>query len=86
MIEGLQHYLIIRQGYEVHVFYGTGPQKNELFQTFNLKRPEKVSQHQCGNDLYQSTLIIPSRRQIIVTHTVKGPKKEYIMRTHYQRF
>lgn len=84
VLNGFQSYKVSRTGDKLDIFYNTGPDKNKLFQSFNLKQPRQVSHHICGNDTYVSHLEIVSRSEFTVTHTVKGPSKDYIMRSVYR--
>ena len=84
VIEGFQSYKIVRDGFIIDVFYDVGLQKGKLFQRFNLKHPREVAKHLCGADEYLSTLQIDSRKKMMVMHHVKGPSKDYVMKTMYQ--
>ncbi len=85
MIEGVQNYHIERQGHILSFYRDAGGKKSVLFQTFNLKQPDTTSIHLCGQDRYESAFQICTPSDIRIKHTVAGPRKDYIMQTHYFR-
>lgn len=86
MMEGVQAYEVVLEKGKARLYFASGPNKGALFQELPLTRtPAAPSRHQCGADIYQTQLEVLSRREIRVTHHVKGPRKDYVMVSAYVR-
>jgi hypothetical protein len=66
-------------------FAGTG----ELFQRVVFEEDGRswraAASHLCGGDVYESEYCFPGDGTFAVLHAVKGPKKDYVIRTCYRR-
>lgn len=85
IIKGEQRYCLKINAGTIQVFLETGDSKGKLFQTFDLRSPAAAQVHLCGADMYTSSIERLESRKIEIVHRVKGPRKDYLMRTLYVR-
>ena len=85
VIEGQTIYEVILQNGGLKIYFAAGEQKGNLFQTFDLRKVEQASEHFCDPDHYTSHLQLLSADNMIVCHEVTGPRKNYKMKSIYQK-
>lgn len=83
-IDGSRRYLLDLRPHSLDMIFDDGPGKGTLFQSFVLGG-HAPSRHDCGADCYLSQWTWQSPDIFMVTHAVKGPRKDYFMQTTYKR-
>jgi hypothetical protein len=78
-------YEVMHGGFKVH-FHETG----EIFERAVFVEQKSggwkaSANHRCEKDFYESEYCFPIDGTFIVRHAVRGPKKDYLIRTIYRR-
>ena len=77
-----QNYLYQSDDAGLHVFFADG----RTFHTLDFETDRRAkARHLCGNDLYQGTYAFHDDDHFSVTWSVKGPKKDFVIQTKYNR-
>jgi hypothetical protein len=85
-LEATRDYIFHLEHATIAVYFGDGPDKGKLFHHLDfhgLTRAE--ADHQCGQDHYHSLYEFDFPEEFRITHTVKGPRKDYVSRSVYRR-
>lgn len=87
VVEGVtRSYRYIYKEGAIQVLYADGPDDGKLFQVLEFEDKTRAqAQHLCGQDLYQSRYEFYLPDSFSITHTVTGPKKDYVSDTIFKR-
>ena len=69
---------------DIHVYYADGVDNGKLFHVLEFDGIGQArAEHLCGQDLYVSAYKFTLPEKFQVTHTVQGPKKDYVSVTNF---
>lgn len=82
-----RRYIYSVEQYAIAVFFDEVPPR--LFQHIPLTllagRLAGDGEHLCGMDRYQSKYLFDlAKHNILIRHVVQGPRKDYVLETHYR--
>lgn len=84
-----RHYLYVLRENAIHVLYGDGPQKDALYQELIYDTQNSIlrssATHVCGDDCYDSVYHLMDDNMFSLNTTVRGPRKDYVINTHFVR-
>ena len=82
--EVFRSYLFKRIGDRIEVLFDEAEPR--LFHELSIDHQGRAeADHKCGDDFYKSVYQFMSRDEFKITHTVTGPRKNYVMETKYVR-
>ncbi len=87
VLHGEQRYVYerISEGIAVYFHPSTQDGVRRLFHDLHFAGLRAEARHLCKEDLYRTTYVIDSRDAFTVRHVVRGPRKDYVLHTRYQR-
>lgn len=77
-LDFFRHYIYRITDQMVRVYYGDGPQKEQLYQSYALENENHLcaeKQHLCGADIYDGHYLLHNDDMFTMTQTVTGPRK-----------
>ncbi len=83
-----RHYAYYLQDNIIAVHYADGPQSGDLYQHYAATENgvlTPVAVHVCGDDRYDGSYAVFDDNHFHLTTRVKGPKKDYVMKTCFSR-
>lgn len=89
--EGLlfyREYMYVLNDEEIDIYFASHQKKQHLFHTLSFlphKNSCSASVHLCGKDLYVPTYTFLDKDSFALEYRVKGPKKDLIIQSLFQR-
>ena len=81
-------YIYVLYDGKIEIYFASHQKKQHLFHTLTFAPSRKecaVSVHLCGKDLYTPTYVFLDEDTFTLEYKVKGPKKDLVIQTYFQR-
>lgn len=86
--DAYREYLYKLEAGKIHVYFHGGPDTGKFFYElkFAIDTPKTAAgSHLCISDLYNASYVLHSDNYFEIYYEVKGPKKNYLSQSHYER-